>query len=117
MALLLAVIGIYAIAAYSVQQRTHELGIRMALGAQARDVLRLVLAQGVKLTLLGVGLGLAAAFVLTRWMESLLFGVHPADGLTFGGVAAALLIVALAACWVPARRAAKVDPLVALRCD
>jgi ABC-type antimicrobial peptide transport system permease subunit len=83
--------------------------------AQARDVLMLILKQGLRLTLIGIGLGLLAAFALTRWMESLLFGVRPTDPLTLGAIAVVLLSVALLACWIPARRAAKVDPLVALR--
>lgn len=89
----------------------------MALGAQARDVLTLILAQGLKLTLLGIALGLGAALALTRWMESLLFGVRPTDAVTFFAIAVSLLSVALAACWIPARRATKVDPMVALRHD
>jgi putative ABC transport system permease protein len=102
---------------YSVRQRTRELGILMALGAQAGDVLKMILTQGLKLALIGVVIGLAAAFALTRWMESLLFGVRPTDPLTFGVIAVALLCVSLLACYVPARRATKVDPLVALKHD
>jgi putative ABC transport system permease protein len=117
LALLLAAVGIYGVIAYSVKQRTHELGIRMALGAQAGDVLKLILAQGLRLALLGVVLGLGAAVGLTRWMESLLFEVRPTDPLTFTVIAAVLVLVALFACWIPAWRATKVDPLVALRYD
>ncbi len=117
LAALLACLGLYGVISYTVKQRTHELGIRMALGAQTRDVLTLILAQGLKLALMGVGIGLLAAFALVRWMESLLFGVRPTDALTFGVVAVALLLVALLACWIPARRASKVDPLTALRCE
>jgi predicted permease len=117
LALLLATIGIYGVISYAVRQRTHELGIRMALGAQARDVVRLIVTQGLKLTLIGIGLGLAGAFALTRWMESLLFGVRPIDALTFGSIAVGLALVALLTCWIPARRATKIDPLIALRCD
>ncbi len=87
----------------------------MALGAQTRDVLALILKQGLKLTLIGIGLGLLAAVVLTRWMESLLFGVRPTDALTFGAIALLLAIAALAACWFPARRATRVDPMTVLR--
>jgi putative ABC transport system permease protein len=117
LALLLAAVGIYGVISYSVRQRTHELGLRIALGAQARDVLALILKQGVKLTLIGIGLGSMAAFALTRWLESLLFGVRPTDALTFAAIALLLLLVALLACWIPARRATRVDPLIALRSE
>ena len=114
-ALLLAMIGIYGVTAYYVTQRTREIGIRMALGAQMSDVLKLVLKGGMLLTLIGIGGGLAGAFAITRWMTTLLFNVKPTDVMTFAMVGICLIATALIACYFPARRATKVDPLVALR--
>jgi len=114
-AMLLAMIGIYGITSYYVTQRTHEIGVRMALGAQIADVLRLVLQRAMLLAIVGVGIGIVGAVVVTRYLTSLLFGVKPIDVITFVGVALVLFAVALIACLVPARRAAKIDPLVALR--
>ena len=115
LALVLASIGIYGVVSYLVGERTHEIGIRMALGAHRTDVLKLVLGEGAKMALAGVAAGLAAGLALTRLMAKMLYGVSAADPLTFAGVAATLTFVALAACYLPARRATRVDPIVALR--
>ncbi|HET7551529.1 MAG TPA: ABC transporter permease [Gemmatimonadaceae bacterium] len=116
-ALLLAAIGIYGLMAYAVTQRTREMGIRMALGAQPRDVLSLVVRQGMMLAVIGIALGVAGAFAVTRLLASMLYGVAPTDPATFASVAGLLGAVALLACWLPARRAARVDPTVALRAE
>ena len=108
-------VGIYGVVSYLAGQRNHEIGVRMALGAERRHVLQMVLGEGAKMTLLGVAIGLGAAYGLTRLMANMLFGVSAHDPLTLTAVASLLVLVALAACYVPARRATKVDPMVALR--
>jgi predicted permease len=115
MALVLGIIGIYGVISYTVSQRKREIGIRLALGAQGGDVLQMVLKQGTKIALVGVAIGIGAAFALTRLMTNLLFGVTAHDPMTFAAVAALLILVALLACYIPARRARLVDPIVALR--
>jgi len=117
MALTLGIIGIYGVMSYTVSQRKREIGIRLALGAQGGDVLHMVLRQGTKLALLGVVIGIVAALGLTRLMTNLLFGVTAHDPLTFVAVAALLILIALLACYIPARRATLVNPMVALRCE
>jgi putative ABC transport system permease protein len=116
-ALFLATIGIYGVMSYSVSQRSHEIGIRIALGAQTSDVLWLVIGEGIKLAFLGVTIGLGGAWALTRLMKTLLFGVSATDPTTFAVIALFLIGVVLLACYLPARRATKVDPLTALRLD
>jgi ABC-type antimicrobial peptide transport system permease subunit len=115
LALVLAAIGIYGVMSYSISKRTHEIGIRMALGAQKTDVLKLVMRQGIILTLAGLAIGLATALGLTRLIKSFLFGVSAVDPVTFIIALLILAAVALLACYLPARRAANVDPMVALR--
>ena len=117
LALVLATLGLYSVMSYSVSQRTHEIGIRMALGAQIRDVLRLIVSQGMRVVLIGMALGLTGALALTHVLASLLLGVGATDPLTFTGVAILLVVIALLACYFPARRATRADPLTALRHD
>ena len=113
--MLLAMLGIYGVTSYYVTQRTHEIGVRMALGAQIVDVLKLVLRRAMLLAVVGIGIGTTGAVAVTRYMTTLLFGVKPIDVVTFGVVALVLALVVLVACIVPARRAARIDPLEALR--
>jgi len=108
-------IGLYGLLSFTVMQRTREIGIRVALGAQQRDILRLVLQQGIRATVAGIAVGVLAGMALTRLMASLLFGVKATDAVTFAAVGALLVLVAMAACYIPARRAMSVDPLTALR--
>ena len=115
MAMILAAVGIYGLLSYSVSQRTHEIGVRMAVGARRRDVLKLVMGQGARLAAVGLAAGVLGALALTRLMASLLFGVTATDPATFATVALLMMAVALLACFVPARRAMRVDPMVALR--
>jgi putative ABC transport system permease protein len=114
-ALLLSIVGLYGVISYSVSQRTHEIGIRVALGAARQDILKVVIGQGFVWILFGVIVGLAGAFALTRFLTSMLFDVRPTEPVIFAAVAALLTVVAAAACYVPARRAMRVDPIVALR--
>jgi len=117
LAVLLAVVGIYGVMSYSVSQRTREIGIRMALGAAHGRVVGLVVSQGLKLAALGVAIGISGALALSGVVRTLLYGVTATDPLTYGAIASALILVALGACWLPARRAARVDPVIALRAE
>jgi putative ABC transport system permease protein len=115
LALILSAIGVYGIVSYLTAQRTHEVGVRMALGARPKDILRLILAQGGKMALLGVAIGVAGSLAMMRLLSSLLYGVSATDPITFVGAAVLLTLVALAACYIPGRRAMRVNPAIALR--
>jgi ABC-type antimicrobial peptide transport system permease subunit len=117
LALVLAAVGIYGVLATSVEQRRQEIGIRMALGAQRGDVLRLIMLSGLLLVLIGVGLGIVVGFGLTRWLSSMLYGVSPSSLATYIAVSAAMIAIAMLACYLPAKRATKVDPMKALRAE
>jgi ABC-type antimicrobial peptide transport system permease subunit len=115
--MLLAAVGIYGVVAYTTRQRTREIGIRMALGAEKADIFRLVLGQGFRLAVLGLAMGVALSMAVTRFLKSQLYGVSATDAVTFAGVAILLTAVTLAACYIPARRAANIEPTSALRCE
>jgi putative ABC transport system permease protein len=115
LAMLLTAVGLYGVIAYSVAQRTHEIGIRMALGAKPQEMMRLIVGQGIQLGLIGVGIGCAVAVGLTHFLSSLLFGITATDPVSYAGVIVLLFAVVVLACYVPARRAMRVDPMVALR--
>jgi ABC-type antimicrobial peptide transport system permease subunit len=117
LALVLAAIGLYSVVAYNVAQRTHELGVRVALGAQSRDVVRLVVVEGLRLAVIGVAIGTGVALLAGKWVKPLLFDVSPKDPAVFAVVSVTLIAVAIAASWIPALRASRVDPNVALRSD
>ena len=117
LALLLAAVGIYGVLSQRVSQRTQEIGIRVALGARRDDVLRLILGEGLRLTFIGIAIGIAGSLALARFLSSMLYGVTPTDPLTIAAVSCLLLLVALFACYLPARRAVRLDPLIALRCE
>jgi ABC-type antimicrobial peptide transport system permease subunit len=117
LALSLAMIGLYSTMTYAISRRTREIGLRMALGARVGDVLKMVVGQGMSMVVVGIAIGLSSAFILTRVISGLLFGVSATDPLTFGAITILLILVALLACLIPARRAARVNPMIALRSD